>query len=535
VPLGATSRTPAGEHRHRLATGAGAAHMTAQEQCNRTTIPVKDGGPWDLTRFIDAVLTMGTGLDLRALLQRIVAVAVDLVDAGYGALGVLDHNGDRLAELLTVGDDDTQAHTGDLLKSLGLLGSLIVDGSPLRLAPFSEHPDGSGFLPGHTPKISFLEIPIRVGGEVFANLYLTSKTTSHVLTDVDEELAHGLAAVAGVAIENARRYEDCRFREGAMAAMNEVATAVLAGTDQRSGLELLARHARTLLGAEVATIALPDELFVAAGTAVEDVLGPSLIFPLIAEGQTFGSLTVARSARCVPFAAAELDVAKCFADQASVVLEHERVRQHRQRVILLEDQARVGRDLHDTVIQRLFAIGLTLQGAAGLLTDSGAEQLISNAIDELDRTIGHIRTVIFDIETSSCERATSMRAQIVELAHDAARGLGFQPRIMFTGTIDTTVAGRLLTDLLATVTEVLSNVIRHAGASHVDLELSINEAITLSVVDDGIGMPGNSHRGDGHGMVNIRTRAERLGGTLDVTRPASGGTQVRWRVPLLVS
>ncbi|HLY84239.1 MAG TPA: GAF domain-containing protein, partial [Acidimicrobiales bacterium] len=195
-------------------------------------MPSEHAGPRSLRRLLDAVLTIGSELDLASVLRRIVEAAVELVGARYGALGVLNESGTGLAEFITVGlDDDTRRAIGNLPKGLGLLGALITDARPLRLPDLREHPDRSGFPPNHPPMTSFLGVPIRVRQEVFGNLYLTDKTAGEVFTDVDEELALGLASAAGVAIANARLFEQVRRREAALAAMHEVASALVAGTE----------------------------------------------------------------------------------------------------------------------------------------------------------------------------------------------------------------------------------------------------------------------------------------------------------------
>src|SRR5687768_2746109 len=162
-------------------------------------------GPQRLRQLLDAVLAIGADLDLAGMLRRIIDSAVDLVDAQYGALGVLDESRTRLSQFITAGiDDDARRAIGNLPEGHGILGLLIVDAKPLRLPDLTEHPDSYGFPPNHPPMRSFLGVPIRVRDEVFGNLYLTDKSTAEVFTDVDEELVIGLAAAAGVAIENAR-------------------------------------------------------------------------------------------------------------------------------------------------------------------------------------------------------------------------------------------------------------------------------------------------------------------------------------------
>ena len=369
-------------------------------------------GPRSLRQLLDVVLTIGSDLDLAAMLRRIVQGAVELVDATYGALGVLDDTKTRLAQFITVGfDDETYQAIGHLPEGHGILGLLIVDAKPLRLPDLNEHPDSYGFPPHHPPMRSFLGVPIRVRDEVFGNLYLTDKASAEVFTDVDEELVVGLAAAAGVAIENARL----------LSKVHELA--------------------------------------------------------------------------------------------------------------LVEDRERIARDLHDTVIQRLFATGMSLQSAVRLFTsDPGAAiGRIGGAVDELDTTIKEIRTAIFDLEQSEATH-DSLRARILALAREAAVPLGFDPRVVLDGAIDTAVQANVGNELLATLREALSNVARHARATRVDVEVVVDGYVTLTVTDDGVGPP-SDHIPTGKGLRNMGDRAANLGGTLQLRAAVGGGTVVEWTAP----
>ncbi|MDQ1374932.1 MAG: hypothetical protein QOJ09_2270, partial [Actinomycetota bacterium] len=382
---------------------------------------LEHAGPAGLRKLLDAVLVVGEGLDLEATLRQIVESAVELVDARYGALGVLDEGGVELAQFITVGiDDETHARIGNLPKGRGILGLLITDPRPLRLPVLGEHEATYGFPPNHPPMGSFLGVPVRVRDVVFGNLYLTDKRSADFFTDIDEHLVTALATAAGIAIENARLYEQARRREASLSAMQGVATALLAGAARRESLQLVAFHARSLVGADLATIALPGRsddsmlIEVADGPAGADLtgrafprrgsvsgevmstgeatiltgtssderrdqfqvelgdIGPAAFFPLWAANGPFGTLAVARMLGGSPFDPADLEMLQAFAAQASISIEYERSRDDLQRLARLEDQERIARDLHDTVIQRLFAIGLSLQGALRLLADEQA-------------------------------------------------------------------------------------------------------------------------------------------------------------------
>jgi signal transduction histidine kinase len=536
-------------------------------------------GPRALRQLLEAVLLIGSDLDLHAMLHRIIEAATDLVDARYGALGVLDESGNQLADFVTFGVDDAAREAiGNLPKGLGILGSLITDAKPLRLADIREHPDSVGFPPNHPPMRSFLGVPIRVRDQVFGNLYLTDKTTAEVFDDIDEELVLGLAAAAGVAIENARLFERSRQREATLAGIQEIASALVAGSDWRGSMQLVARHARELVSAHLSTIALPDasgdtmvvevadgpnaativgERFPRAGSVSADVLrsgepvvledlsqdnrakqpalrdgsmGPAVFVPLVQGSTPFGTLSVVRAVGSPTFVSAEVDIVRSFAAQAGIVLEHERRREDLQRLALLQDQERIGRDLHDTVIQRLFAIGLSLQGAARLIDNPDAHRRVDDAVSELDITVRHIRTVIFDVESSGAGTPT-LRARILELTKEAGRVLGFDPSVVFDGPVDTVIPEDAVDDLLATLREALSNVARHAKATRVEVTTSARDDIVLTVADDGVGPADDVARG-GLGLRNMRSRADRLGGSLDVDTPAAGGCVVTWRVPI---
>lgn len=369
-------------------------------------------GPHRLRQLLDAVMAVASELDLATVLERITQSAVDLVDARYGALGVLDDTGTRLSEFITIGIDEAgRAAIGTLPEGHGLLGHLIVDATPLRLPDLTEHPESYGFPPGHPPMHSFLGVPIRVRGTVFGNLYLTDKTSAEVFTDVDEELVVGLAGAAGIAIENAR------------------------------------------LSARVRDLALA------------------------------------------------------------------------------EDRERIARDLHDSVIQRLFATGMSLQSSYRLVRSDpdSAEHRIDRAVDDLDVTIREIRTAIFGLEQ---RRATStgLRAALLATAREAGGAIGVEPRVILEGPIDTAVPGPIGEALLAVVREALSNVARHAHATTVAVELSVSDDVVVRVVDDGVGLAADGR--PGNGLRNLRERAIRLGGTADVAPGEAGGTTVEWRVPL---
>lgn len=372
----------------------------------RITDPVRLG------RLVDAVLTIGSDLSLPDVLRRIVAAAVGLVDATYGALGVLDESGHGLAEFVHVGlTEDEVAAIGPVPEGHGILGLLIVDPQPLRLPDLTAHPDSYGFPPSHPPMRSFLGVPIRVRDIVFGNLYLTEKQGAGEFSPEDEALVVALAGAAGIAIENARL------------------------------------HAR-----------LKD-------------------------------------------------------------------------LALVEDRERIAADLHDTVIQRLFATGLSLEGTLRLVPEEVAPR-IEQAVTDLDETIRQIRSAIFALQAPRIA-GRGIRAEILALATEAAASLGFEPRVRLDGPIDTALSADLGSQVLASLREALSNVVRHAQASRVDIDVAVDQdgELVASVTDDGIGMV-RTERPGGRGLANLAQRAESAGGKLAIEpAPDNQGTRIIWRVP----
>lgn len=375
------------------------------------------GGPTPagptVQRLLGSIIALGSELSLPVVLRRVVEAATELVDARYGALGVLDESGSSLSEFISVGlDDATIERIGPLPQGHGILGLLIVEPRPLRLPDLSKHPDSYGFPPHHPPMTTFLGVPLHVRGEVFGNLYLTEKRGGGGFTEADEELAVALAAVAGVAIENTRLHER-------------------------------------------------------------------------------------------------------LAD-----------------LLVVQDRERIARDLHDTVIQRLFATGLSLAGLAGRVDDPELARRLQASVDDLDDTVRHIRTTIFELQRPS-EPGRSVRRELLELVAEAGESLGFAVSTRFDGPVDTSVDGPLADHLVAAGREALANTVRHSRARRVDFEVQVDDGwLTLLVVDDGVGLPPEFDSG-GHGLANLRSRAAELGGQFTVGPGSDGGCTVRWSVPLL--
>lgn len=365
--------------------------------------------PAKLRRLVQAILILDAELNLPVVLRRIIEEARDLVDAQYGALGVLTEDGRALDQFLTVGLSHEEERTiGARPTGRGVLGTLIGEDKPVRLANLAQSPDSFGFPPHHPDMSSFLGVPVRVHGEVYGILYLTNKRTAPEFSEDDEELVHALAMAAGIAIENARLHGLVRDRA------------------------------------------------------------------------------------------------------------------------LTEDRDRIARDLHDSVIQRLFAIGLSLQGTARLVERPEAVMRIGEAIEKLDETIRQLRKAIFDIELTINKEG--LHPKVLDLVHELRPVLGLLPQVSFSGPVDTVVSAALVEEVLAVLREALTNVGKHAHASQIVITIAAGEELRLVVADDGDGI------GDGNtaglGLKNLRHRAERLGGNVELGTSREGGTRLTWHVPL---
>ncbi|MGC5014280.1 GAF domain-containing protein [Streptosporangium sp. DT93] len=527
--------------------------------------------------LLEAVVSVGSDLDLEVVLRRIVETATTLVDATYGALGVVGQES-TLVQFVPVGlDEEEIARIEHWPHGLGLLGLLIKEPQTLRLAHITDHPASYGFPPGHPPMGSFLGVPIRVRDEVFGNLYLTEKRGGGEFDEEDEAIVSALAGAAGVAIENARLYEETRRREMWLQASAEVTTALLSGAEPRQVLTLVATRARELAGADITMIMLPDSgrkvlrVVIADGLDVEEVggaevsvegslagralrsgdplmvsvlpeaglpkeladhlsVGPVAAVPLGAAGAVRGVLTLGKRPGRIPFNHTELRTLHSFAGQAAIALELAEARQDAERLGLLEDRDRIAKDLHDVVIQRLFAVAMTLMSIVRFVEHPEASDRLQHGINELDETIRQIRSTIFALQTPRQADDPSLRARIVELVEGARGHLGFMPGLRMEGQLDNRVPAPIAEHLLAVLREALSNIVRHARAGRADVFTEATaDTLTLIVTDDGVGLPGEGRRS---GLRNMHDRALALGGSFEAGPSATGGTRLTWHVPL---
>lgn len=526
--------------------------------------------------LLEAVVAVGSQLELEVVLRQIVEAAAGLVDARYGALGVVGDEG-SLAEFIPVGLDDAEIRAiHHWPEGRGLLGELITHPQALRLADIASHPGSFGFPTGHPPMATFLGVPVRIRDEVYGNLYLTEKRGGGEFDDEDQSVVVALAAAAGVAIENARLYEEARRRQRWLQASAEVTRLLLSGSEAGEVLHLVTQQVLELAGADLAVLALPEDaghrlvVRYAAGldaeqtqglvlpadslsarvaatgepVTVEDFsrddrvaavarehipLGPAAIFPLGGPGHVRGVLTVGRKPGSMPLTAAAAELAESFADQAAIALELADARHDAEQVAVLRDRERIARDLHDLVVQRLYATGMSLQGAMPLIARPEANDRVSRAIDALDETIREIRSAIFGLQFPVQREQPGLRDRILGIVAEMTELLGYPPSLSFAGDLERRVPEEIAGHLLLVLREALSNAARHAHASQVEVTVEAGQDLILVVHDNGAGLTGSGRRS---GLANLTQRAAQLGGALHLGPVGGGGTELRWQVPL---
>ncbi len=514
-----------------------------------------------------------SNLDLATVLRRIVEIGTELIDARYGAMGVIADD-QSLEQFITVGiDDETAAKIGHLPEGKGLLGALIADPNPVRIAAIADDARSSGFPAMHPPMSSFLGVPIRVRDEVYGNLYLTDSRHGEFTAD-DEELATALAATAGIAIANARLFDDALYRERWASALAETARRLMKDDDDEHLGFLLDRVAE-LAEADLVAIGLISsshaEIVVdrASGTGESTLtgmsfplesagineafatgepvvmpavhaldslgfqeqaqLGHAVVIPFNIGDDPAGVLAIARLRDRPEFSARDTAMGVSFAAHISVAIDRAKAGTIRRRVALLEDRSRIARDLHDHVIQRLFATGLNLQAAAASVEPATASRIVDQ-IKEIDGAIAQIRQSIFALKKDPEATSVNLRARILEIVDRIEDELAPRPRVTFLGPVDFMADAQLSDDVAAVVTEALANVVRHAHATKVDVTISAAAGnVSVEVTDNGTG-PGTSPRFSG--LDNLRSRAISHGGTFEIHEGPDGGTQLVWSVPV---
>ncbi|MFG2406894.1 GAF domain-containing protein [Streptomyces brevispora] len=491
-----------------------------------------------LPMLLEAVLSVGTDLELRSTLQQIIDAATALTEARYGALGVLDPERGTIGELFVSGLSDTEREAiGDYPDGhSGMLGALIDESGPLRSDDLTTDPRSTGVPPGHPPVRSFLGALIRVHNEVFGNIYLTEKSTAH-FTDTDAALLRVLASQAGIAIGNARLYETARQRERWIEGAAAVTNTLLTRKNAADALTTVAERARILSDAAAGVILQPTEEggmeIVAAstlddpaglvGTAIapgspvlvqllggepvfiEDSstdplmttpvrsrFGPSMMLPLQSGGRLIGTLALPRRRGGRPYTATDRLLASQFASQAALALVLADSQHDREQLAVYEDRDRIARDLHDLVVQRLFATEMMLESTRRRAGGGETDELLGRAVDELDSTIQEVRTTIFALQQPPAEAPTTFRGQVLRETRGAAAVLGFQPSVHFTGAVDALVREPVGEQLLAALRGALAAAHRRTGVSEIEVEVDATAvlpdggaAVRLTVDDDG--------------------------------------------------
>jgi len=526
-----------------------------------------------LDGLLDAMLVVTSGLELDETLRTIVHTAIELVDARYGAVGVRgrDH---ELVEFIYEGIDEEMRETiGHLPEGRGVLGVLIDSPKPIRLDNISHHAASVGFPPNHPPMRTFLGVPVRIREEVFGNLYLTEKAGGQPFSEDDEVLVQALAAAAGIAIDNARLYEASRTRQSWIEATRDIGTELLSGTDPVRVFRLVADESRVLSGAASTLVAVPadpelpatetTELVIAATAGIDEpmdvhaipvegtvigeafvqrlpgrfdsltlirgdatVTGPALVLPLRATGAVAGVLVALRPAGAPPFSSDQLDMMSAFADQAALAWQLASAQRQMRELSILTDRDRIARDLHDHVIQRLFAVGLALQGTIPRARSPEVQQRLTGCVDDLQDVIQEIRTAIFDLHGAS-SGVTRLRQRLDEAVAQFATS-EVRTTVQYVGPLSV-VDSALADHAEAVVREAVSNAVRHADATSLAVTVSVADDLCIEVVDDGRGIPDDV---TGSGLTNLHQRAAEASGTFTVEALPGRGTKLRWCAPL---
>ena len=491
----------------------------------------EEAGRARLALLLSASQTVTRDLDLASALQHVVDVARQLVGARFGALGVISPDG-RLEWFVHAGLDEAEAlRIGPLPVGRGLLGAVISEGAPIRLDRLDDDPRSVGFPEHHPVMHTFLGVPVLVGDTVFGNLYLTEREGGLPFDELDQAIIGSLASMAGTAIANSRLYDQARAERRWLEASERLDRRLFSGALSPEAIDEVAETVLAVSEAARVVVTLgsgPDAMTVHAGGEVDDSQ-QTLTVPLVgADDIAAGSLTIVRGPAGHPFTAADRETATRFARSTTIARELSAARLDEERLALADERDRIARDLHDHVIQSLFAIGLSLQSVVGdAMTPRGAR--LAAQIDALDATIRQIRQAIYRLSAPPSADAYSLRARINALVRQTLGDEDIDSRLEFSGPIDTLVDSSLGDEVAAVVGEALVNAVRHAHARVVTVSVSVRGAeVVVTVTDDGIGIPPAVERS---GLENLRARAVELGGTFAVGAASPRGTQLRWVAP----
>ncbi|MFQ6394083.1 GAF domain-containing protein [Nocardia sp. KC 131] len=533
--------------------------------------------------LVEAMLAVTSGLDLDETLRTIVHTATSLVDARYGALAVRGHD-QQVTQFIDEGvDDETRERIGRLPAGHGVLGVVFNQPKPLRLDELSNHHASVGFPTHHPPMHTFLGVPVRIRDEIFGSLYLTEKAGGQPFTEDDDALVQALAAAAGIAVDNARLYESARTRQAWIEATRDIATEFLAGTEPDLVLAHVVDHARTLTGSHQSFLASAatdgrlgavTELFVTQwsgpgaghegwivqteGTALGEAftrrtplrfddaaqvdlgaplpdVGPALILPLCTPDATLGALVAVRPVGSAPYPDELVELTAAFTDQAALAMQLADTQRRMRELDILADRDRIARDLHDHVIQRLFAIGLSLQAAVPRSEVPGVRERLANVINDLQEVVQEIRTSIFDLHGGG--QSTGLQQRIEVAIRQQTADSELRATIRVNGPLSVLEA-ELADHAEAVVREAVSNAVRHSGGDLVAVEIGVADDLTIVVTDNGWGIPNHVIRS---GLRNLEQRAEKADGQFtigpdvrrdDETDDGLPGTRLSWSVPL---
>jgi signal transduction histidine kinase len=532
-----------------------------------------------MEHLLQVIVEIGEDLDLEATLRRIVRAGRQLTAAPYGALAVRHSDGTLVSFIHDGIDTRTAERIGPLPVGNGLLSLSLLDTPALRLDELARHPAAVGFPEHHPAMHAFLAVPITIRGSVFGNLYLTHKEPGRLFSESDEVAARALAFAAAVAIDNAQLFERERVALKWMDASREITTALLsAATPRVRPLQLIAERACALTEAEQAIVLVPvdadlsfdevDTLVISAavGRNVSDVIGQripvdgstsgrvfrsgtpliteslnypipaftdvgqrsAILMPLRADHTVAGVIAVARSAGQPPFDDSFLDLVRDFATHAAIALMLATGRENARQLTVVAERERIAHDLHDHVIQRLFAAGMNLQGTVARARSPEVVDRLNRTLDDLQTIIEEIRTTIFGLK-SPLNAASGFRDRIQRVISDLTANRDIALVVRMHGPT-TAVDGELSEHAEAVTAEAVSNAVRHSGATRLEIDVSIDDMLTLDIVDDGCGIPADNPRRSG--LANMAHRAEQVGGRCVISTEPQGGTRVHWTAPL---
>jgi len=528
--------------------------------------------------LLRVIVDIASDLDLDATLKRIVTGAMELTGARFGALGVRGPD-DSLISFVYAGIDEVAVNTiGHHPVGKGVLGLLLSRSGSLQLDDLTAHLAAVGFPEHHPSMDGLLGMPIIIRQNVFGSLYLTEPTSRAAFSDADEIAVRELASAAAVAIDNARLFDRVRSTAQWTEASRMITTALLSAVDLHARLQLIAVRACELTEAEQAIVLVPNEaelpvdevdilvVATAVGRYADDVLGqwvpvegsttgavfrsgtpvitaafghppqaftdagrrPAIVMPLRSEHIVLGVIAVARNSDQPPFDAEHLDLMSDFADHAAMALALASALEHTRYLTVLADRERIGQDLHDHVIQRLFAAGLDLQGTIARSRSSEITDRLNRTVTHLQTTIEDIRTTIFELHSTGRQRI-GFRQRIQAAVADLTENGAVVATLRMSGPMSV-IGDDLAGHAESVVLEAVSNTVRHSGATQLTVEVAVADELDIMVTDDGSGIGADNRRRSG--LANMASRAEQLGGHCHLATPPGGGTAVHWTVPL---